>query len=408
MADFSVTSCTVSRTIVAPEDTIDITMTIKNTSGGKVTKTGLRLYFTNADRDLSGEGGWAPVVQPEASCSWANGASKTLTWSITPDTIMSQPLYASLYASLKTRLESVRTLPFRLEIVGTDSAGSYLSLVYTISGVKYIDMYYNPQITFDTWRYPNDEATALATTLRVQVASGANADNFNATMYYAQNARATTSSPVRSLNVSRDVLFGVGYSANTSVIPGTYSISSVYTFLLVVTDGYETATSLVTVDRAFANMHLSGKTTGGVAFGRFSSSTQGSPKLESDFPAYFYGGIADLGMNWVTLTPASGVTTPNSNYYGGGALCVAKVGGHVFIRGSVQAKSGAQLTTLPAGYYPTDGNRYKLVPCAGSRIARLYVNTSGIFNLEWVRSLSNGDEYTTAVWVDCNFDYWID
>ena len=36
MADFSVTSCTVSRSIVAPEDTIDITMTIKNTSGMKI------------------------------------------------------------------------------------------------------------------------------------------------------------------------------------------------------------------------------------------------------------------------------------------------------------------------------------------------------------------------------------
>ena len=116
MADFSVTSCTFSRSIVAPEDTIDITMTIKNTSGNKITKAGLCLCFTNADRGLSGEGWWAPVVQPETSCSWANSASKTLTWSITPDTIMSQPIYASIYASLKTRLASVRTLPFRLEM----------------------------------------------------------------------------------------------------------------------------------------------------------------------------------------------------------------------------------------------------------------------------------------------------
>ena len=177
---------------------------------------------------------------------------------------------------------------------------------------------------------------------------------------------------------------------------------------MVVTDGYETASSLVTVDRAFANMHLSGKTTGGVAFGRFSSSTQGAPKLESDFPAYFYGGIADLGMTWVTLTPASGVTTPNENLYGGGALCIAKEGGHVFIRGSVLAKSGATLTTIPSSYRPTDGNRYKMAACGGSRIARLLVNTSGAFRLEWVRNMSDAAEYTTAVWVDCNMDYWID
>ena len=29
-------------------------------------------------------------------------------------------------------------------------------------------------------------------------------------------------------------------------------------------------------------------------------------------------------------------------------------------------------------------------------------------NLEWVRNMNGGGEYTTAVWVDCNFDYWID
>ena len=99
---------------------------------------------------------------------------------------MSQPMYASVYESLKTRLASVRTLPFRLEIEGTASDGSYESLIYTISGVRYIDKYYNPQITLDAWRYPNDEATALAATMRVQVADGANASRFTATMYYAQ------------------------------------------------------------------------------------------------------------------------------------------------------------------------------------------------------------------------------
>ena len=162
------------------------------------------------------------------------------------------------------------------------------------------------------------------------------------------------------------------------------------------------------VARAFANLHLSGLKTGGVAFGRFSSATLNIPKFESDFPAYLYGGVKDLGMNWVSLTPASGVTSPNSNLYGGGALCVAKVGGHVFIRGSVLAKSGALLTTLPAGYFPTDGNRYKLAACGGARIARIFVNGSGNLNLEWVRNMNGGGEYTTAVWVDCNFDYWID
>ena len=180
MADFSVTSCTCSRSIVAPEDTIDITMTIKNTSGNKITKAGLNLCFTYADMGYSGEGWWAPVVQPETSCSWANSTSKTLTWSITPDTILSQPLYASNYEQLKTRLAALRTLPFRLVIEGMASDGSYSTLIYTLSGVQYIDRYYNPQITLDAWRYPDDEATALAATMKVELADGNNASGFNA------------------------------------------------------------------------------------------------------------------------------------------------------------------------------------------------------------------------------------
>ena len=289
MADFSVTSCKVSRSIVAPEDTIDITLTIKNTSGSKITKAGLCLCFTNADMGYSGDGWWAPVVQPETACSWANSASKTLTWSITPDTILSQPLYASSYERLKTRLAALRTLPFRLEIEGMESDGSYAMLIYTISGVQYIDKYYNPQITLDAWRYPNDEATALAATMRVELADGNNASGFTATMYYARDARATQESSVFSMNVDRDVLFGVGYSANTSVLPGSFVNGSVYSFLLVVSDGIETASAMCVVDRAFANLHLSGQPTGGVAIGKFSAATYGNPLFECAFPIVLSG-----------------------------------------------------------------------------------------------------------------------
>ena len=289
MADFSVTSCTVSRSIVAPEDTIDITMTIKNTSGNKITKAGLRLCFTNADMGYSGDSWWSPIVQPETACSWANSASKTLTWSITPDAILSQPLYAASYERLKARLAALRTLPFRLEIEGVESDGSYAMLIYTISGVQYIDKYYNPQITLDAWRYPDDESTALAATMKVELADGNNASGFNATMYYARDAKATTASSVFNMNVSRDVLFGVGYSANTSILPGTFANGSVYSFLLVVTDGIETASAMCVVDRAFANLHLSGQSTGGVAIGKFSAATYGNPLFECAFPIVLSG-----------------------------------------------------------------------------------------------------------------------
>ena len=405
---FAVTSCTVSKSIIAPTDTVDITLTLKNVTGSKVVTFGASFYFNSEDLGIS-SGGWAPTFSAQASVSWANNTSKTFSYSICPDSIMSQPLYSSYYNTrVKPRLASLKTLPFRIMMSGVCSDGSGVGEDYTFSNLRYIDQWYHPVITLDAWRYPDDEGVGLAATMKVELADGPNGDRFTATMHYAQDGKATTSSPVFNMNVNRDVLFGVGYSSNTAILPGTFNNGSVFSFLLVVSDGYETATAQIMVDRAFANLHLSGKTTGGVAFGRFSTAQQGVPKFECDYPAYLYGGVSELGMDWLPLTPASGVTSPNSNLYGGGALCVAKVGPHVFIRGSVMAKSGALLTTLPSGYYPTDGNRYKLAACGGSRVARLYVNGAGQLHLEWVRNMSDGNAYTTAVWVDCNFDYWID
>ena len=54
MADFSVTSCTFSRSIVAPEDTIDITMTIKNTAGAELPENISPLPSSNQLASISG------------------------------------------------------------------------------------------------------------------------------------------------------------------------------------------------------------------------------------------------------------------------------------------------------------------------------------------------------------------
>ena len=284
------------------EDTIDITMTIKNTSGKKFTQFGLALCYTDADLGRPGNSVWIPPVQAAASISWANTASKTFTWSITPETIIDKPMYQATHTLLIDRLSNVRTLPFRLQLQGTASDSSYLTLVYTLSGVQYIDRYYNPQITLDVWRYPNDESSTLATTIKVELAEGNNASGFTATMYYAQNDRATTESSVFSMDVDRDVLFGVGYSANTGVLPGTFSIDAVYSFLLVVSDGIETASAMCIVDRAFANLHLSGQATGGIAIGKFSAATYGNPLFECAFPIVLsgsktYGPSSDMPAN---------------------------------------------------------------------------------------------------------------
>ena len=64
-----------------------------------------------------------------------------------------------------------------------------------------------------------------------------------------------------------------------------------YTITFTIGDAYNTTSFSVLVARAFVNVHMSGCPTGGVAFGKFSSATDGSPMFECTYPAYFYGGI---------------------------------------------------------------------------------------------------------------------
>lgn len=49
------------------------------------------------------------------------------------------------------------------------------------------------------------------------------------------------------------------------------------------------------IGNVFTNVHLAGASTGGVRFGGYSTATEDNPKFECDYPAYFYGGIAQIG-----------------------------------------------------------------------------------------------------------------
>ena len=57
----------------------------------------------------------------------------------------------------------------------------------------------------------------------------------------------------------------------------------------------ETASATFLIGNVFTNVHLAGKKKGGVAFGKYSASTDDAPMFECNYPAYFYGGIAQIG-----------------------------------------------------------------------------------------------------------------
>ena len=65
------------------------------------------------------------------------------------------------------------------------------------------------------------------------------------------------------------------------------------------------------IGNVFTNVHLAGASTGGVRFGGYSTATEDNPKFECDYPAYLYGGIAQIGDGSGDLLALIGVQHGN-------------------------------------------------------------------------------------------------
>lgn len=157
----------------------------------------------------------------------------------------------------------------------------------------------------------------------------------------------------------------------------------------------------------------------GVSIGQYSTANEDYHKFESAWPAYFHGGIADLGKQWEELDLASdSITTPGT--YGGGILRACKVENKCIIQGSVMVTPGSsvmKIAELPStDYWPgsEQGAIFAMNACQGNRIARIAVHGSedtypGYLCLEWVWSLSgNKQETSSKIWVQCSIEYWVD
>lgn len=258
---------------------------------------------------------------------------------------------------------------------------------------------------------PDDEGACALLTARLSLEDRTWADRFKLTLGYSSAADAG------EIDLTDDVagaLGGAGEASISRVVEreGGFDTGRDWTFRLTLADGgAESADAYGAVHEAFANVHLSGCATGGVAFGRFGTSAENEPKFECAYPAYLEGGIEALSVNWrETDGPAVSATvdTPGSSGFGNGRLGVGRVGDHVYIRGGVEARAGDVIGMLPEDCVPMFGNVYSLRPCSGGRIARVYAGAEdGLLHLEWVRALSDGSAYTAKLWVDCNMDYWV-
>ena len=320
---FTITSLSFAPSVAAMGETVQYSVTIQNTSGISIPSCYIRMIGNYPSPDapnglgmVSGNtylhGGPNFAM---ASISWANGASKTFTGSFTwvkgayavdDSNYVLLPSAANIALSIVTSADfgdgtNFDNIP---GLCGSD--GEYLHMLSKRD---------NPRVALDLWRSPDDEATTVAASIKIT----SDVDNsvflgrgYTASLYYSSaNNPPTTADSVATLNATiSDMLEGVSGSA--TAVETTFSNGLDWYFLLVLSNGYETNSATGSIPRAFANLHLSGCTTGGACFGGFSSSTENNPKLESYYPVYLYGGIAKVGGS-NDLLPSIGVQTGSSD-----------------------------------------------------------------------------------------------
>lgn len=287
------------------------------------------------------------------------------------------------------------------------------ALVYKLAPAKKNVVFERYSLNSGTYR-KDDEGTYVFGTLAFSINSMAKASDITVAKATVTTEDSTIATKTLSSSIITEALSETGYVETApSLFSGiTFNPSYNYTISFEIGDSYETVIFSVLVARAFANMHLSGKTTGGVCFGGFSSSSDGVPKLESHFPIYPYGGIEPTDTVYPTLR--SGFSTPGDY---GGTLVFRRIGNLAIISGSVKlttAASVATICTLPEGFVPTTSHYY-LAAITGSQIARISVYGSndnasdpGCLRLEWVKKMSSTSSVSaTQSWIDCSTVYWI-
>ena len=308
MAAIEITNVQASAAQWVPGERAGITFTLKNVSGMLFTKMVLAVVLDERDFTGSTSGssrllylGYALGSGPLAgeTVNLAHNASRTFTVEFTADETV-----AAYFADYP----SVRAVPLRLRYSAAEqSVGGNEEL----AGYRILNGYYTPLIAdFSLERAvdaePSDEGENVLLSARLAVAREDYAPFLQARLYYAQDGAADASSPCIDLTEQIPQLIS-GVTQDAVLVPGTYSNGSDWDFLLVFGDDYETAAVHCSLGRAFANLHLSGAKSGGACFGGFCSSVEGAPKLESYYPAHFYGGIQGV-TNYVEGEQMTGGT----------------------------------------------------------------------------------------------------
>lgn len=179
--------------------------------------------------------------------------------------------------------------------------GQY-SDVIAIQGSTVPFTQYRPVIAlFDVFRSDdgateNPESTSVYAKIRLRMNDSAGlADSPRLRVYYAQDTDPNTASSYLDIGSAFGLSAGNLNTDRVVKLSGTWSNGADFFFLLYFSAGYEVADGrLDMAPRAAIPIYIS-ENNRGVSIGQYSTATQDAPKFESRWPAYLYGGIAQIG-----------------------------------------------------------------------------------------------------------------
>lgn len=298
--NFEVVSFTADKTQVVPEESIAITVKLKNVSGAaiKVWSAGIGV---DAKEFTQGVGiQWLTYVvgseTEQSAISWAKGATKSFTWTSKVPKAALNPF----------QYYEARAVPLVLEMV-SGTVNDLSKDVYVSEEVTVLNTRFSPQIdTFELRRgidgVEDDEGTGALATIKLSETSH---DEWpyvfepSCKILYAPKNDPENVTSVDLTERIAELLTGVENA--TDVVTMEISTGSGYDFEIIFGDEWENAVAYIDIDRAFANFALS-EYGEGAAFGAFPSSTPGSPLLESEYLTKLYKGaeIEDVRFGWHT------------------------------------------------------------------------------------------------------------
>ena len=193
--------------------------------------------------------------------------------------------------------------------------GVVLGFYGTRTDIKYnitlLDAWYKPAISAfaaerSTGDTPNDEGENMLVDIALKCSAAAIPSRFALRLYY--QSKAQPDKDPEMLNLTSLVSSALAAEIRTVVretLVNTYDWDLVLWF----GDQYESASSALVLSKSFANVHLSGASTGGVCFGGFSKATDGNPLFDCYYPTVFHAGVrgannyaageVDTGNKWI-------------------------------------------------------------------------------------------------------------